>query len=143
MKDNSPIHSQCKLTSLAIHDALELISGKWTPIILMALLVRKVLCFTDLKNEIEGISSKVLSDSLKRLEQQGILERREVGSQTGKIEYRLKDYGKSWEPLLEQLSMFGIKHRNLITGRDITDLTTREVKFFGFKKYKYLTYFCL
>ena len=134
MKDNSNINSQCKLTSMAINDALELISGKWTPVVLMALLVRDVLCFTDLKNELEGISSKVLSATLKRLEQQCILKRSDVGSQTGKIEYRLTDYGKSLEPLLEQLSITGIKHRYIMTGRNITDLTATEVEFFGIKK---------
>jgi len=133
MEKNIYINSQCKLTSIAINDALEMISGKWTPLILMALLVRKVLCFTELKNEIEGISSKVLSNTLKSLEQRCILERSAVSFQMSKVEYTLTDYGKSLEPLLEHLSLAGIKHRNIMTGRDITALTTTEVEFFGIK----------
>lgn len=134
MEAKSNIISQCKLTSIAIGDALELINGKWSPAIIMALLVRRVLCFTELRNELEGISSKVLTSELRHLEIQKVVERKVETSHTGRTEYQLTDYGKSFEPLLEHLSTFGIRHRQIMTGRDITDLTNKEVGFFGVSK---------
>ena len=131
MTAKTNIISQCKLTSIAITDALELMSGKWTPTIIMALLVRKVLCFTELRNELEGISSKVLTSTLRYLEVENIIDRSAYISPTGRTEYQLTDYGKSLEPLLHHLSTIGIKHRSIMTGRDITDLTNAEVDFFG------------
>lgn len=134
MEAKSNILSQCKLTSIAIGDALELVSGKWSPAIIMALLVRRVLCFTELRSELEGISSKVLTSVLRHLEIQKVIERKAGTSHTGRTEYQLTDYGKSLEPLLEHLSSFGIRHRRIMTGRDITDLTNKEVDFFGGSK---------
>lgn len=128
------IISQCKLTSIAITDALDLMSGKWTPTIIMALLVRKVLCFTELRNELEGISSKVLTSNLRHLEVENIIDRRTYDSPTCRTEYQLTEYGKSIEPLLHHLSKIGIKHRRMMTGRDITDLTNAEVDFFGIRE---------
>lgn len=134
MTAKTNIISQCKLTSIAITDALELMSGKWTPTLIMALLVRKVLCFTELRNEVEGISSKVLTSTLRHLEVENIIDRRAYASPTGRTEYQLTDYGKNLEPLLHHLSTIGIKHRRIMTGRDITDFTNAEVDFFGIRE---------
>lgn len=125
------IHSQCKQTSIAINDALELIGGKWTPMIIMALLVRKVLGFTELKREVAGISSKVLSCCLKRLEQQLIVERNASLIQVGKIEYELTDHGKIFEKLLKELSEIGVAHRIVLTGRNVKERTMAEFEDFG------------
>ncbi|WP_167354779.1 winged helix-turn-helix transcriptional regulator [Pedobacter terrae] len=133
MGNKDQIHSQCRQTSIAINDALDLLAGKWTPLIIMALLVRKVLCFTALKTEIEGISSKVLSSSLKRLEQQLIIERNASSGQLGKIEYKLTDHGRNLEKLLEQLSDVGIAHRIMLTGRNVQERAIAEFENFGTK----------
>ncbi|WP_293886418.1 MULTISPECIES: winged helix-turn-helix transcriptional regulator [unclassified Sphingobacterium] len=133
MIDKTEIHSQCKQTSLAIHDALELLSGKWIPIIIMALLVRKNLGFAELKREISGISSKVLSDCLKRLEQQLVVRRKASINQNGKVEYSLSDHGKSLEKLLKELSIVGVAHRTILTGRNATEHTMAEFIQFGTK----------
>ena len=125
------IHTQCKQTSLAINDAIDLIRGKWTPIIIMALLVRKVVGFTELKRELAGISSKVLSGCLKRLEQQLIIERHASVNQVGKIEYELTDHGKTFEKLLKELSEIGVAHRIVLTGRNVEERTMAEFEEFG------------
>jgi len=125
------IYSQCKQTSIAINDAMDLIGGKWTTMIIMALLVRKVLGFTELKKEIAGISSKVLSCCLKRLEQQLIVERNASLMNFGKIEYELTDHGKTLEKLLKELSEIGVAHRIVLTGRDVKERTMAEFEDFG------------
>ena len=125
------IHSQCRQTSIAINDAMDLIGGKWTPMIIMALLVRKVLGFKELKREAAGISSKVLSCSLKRLEQQLIVKRNASRSQVGKIEYELTDHGKTFEKLLKELSEIGVAHRMVLTGRNVNERTIAEYEDFG------------
>jgi DNA-binding HxlR family transcriptional regulator len=133
MIQSSNIHVQCRQTAIAINDAMELLAGKWTPRVIMALLVREILCFTELKKEIGGVSSKVLSASLKRLEQHLIVERNVLPIQTGKVEYQLTDHGKSLEKLLEELSITGIKHRIVLTGRNVTENARVEVKLYGTK----------
>lgn len=99
--------------------------------IIMALLVRKVLGFTELKNEIAGISSKVLSCCLKRLEQQLIVERNASLMKVGKIEYELTDHGKTFEKLLKELSEIGVAHRIVLTGRDDKERTMAGFEDFG------------
>lgn len=133
MKENLHITSQCRQTSMAINDALELVGGKWTVMIIMALLVRKVSGFTELKKEIEGISSKVLSDNLKRLEQQCIVNRTIPPAQNGKVEYQLTTHGCNLEQLLKVLSITGINHRHVLTGRDISYQAIEEFERYGTK----------
>lgn len=69
-------------------DALALISGKWVMLVLPALAV-KPMRNGELLRQIEGISQKVLTQTLKQLERNGLIERRELSGRKRYVEYRL------------------------------------------------------
>ena len=115
---NLPITTQCKHNIMSIHDALDLLTGKWRISILMALIARDTLNFTELKKELTGLSGKVLTQELKDMESHKLIERIPVAGVPLKVEYRLTDHGKGLEQLLSDLLSLGLSHRLVLTGKD-------------------------
>ncbi|MFB6158625.1 MAG: winged helix-turn-helix transcriptional regulator [Candidatus Nanohalobium sp.] len=87
--------------------AADLIGKKWHPVIIHRLLKNDSIGFNELKREIEGISSKVLSDSLDDLEENGLVARKVVSEKPVNVEYSLTEIGESLEPVIEQLAEWG------------------------------------
>ena len=90
----------CKV---GVEEALNIILGKWKPIILLHLQLQGTRRFSDLKKRIPGISQKMLSSQLKELEEQGVLEKITVKLKPLHIEYHLTEKGKSLIPVFQQL----------------------------------------
>ncbi|HEX2172568.1 MAG TPA: helix-turn-helix domain-containing protein [Dehalococcoidia bacterium] len=76
------------------HHAVELIGRRWTGAILRALL-SGVVRFCDLTATIPGLSDRMLSERLKELEAEGIVERRVYPETPVRIEYHLTDKGRA------------------------------------------------
>jgi DNA-binding HxlR family transcriptional regulator len=74
------------------HRAVELIGRRWTGAILRAML-GGVVRFSDLTHTIPGLSDRMLSERLKELESEGIVERRVIPEMPVRIEYRLTAKG--------------------------------------------------
>lgn len=87
-----------------------LIGKKWHPVIIHRLLVIGPMGFNDLKAEVDGISSKVLSDSLDDLEDKGFLNRRVVNDKPVRVEYSLTDLGETLEDLILAMRDWGNEH---------------------------------
>ena len=84
---------------------------KWHLIILHQLLTDEVMGFSELKGEIDRISSKVLSDSLERLEtEHGLIERRIVNEKPVRVEYTLTERGRDLAPLVDRIHDWGVEH---------------------------------
>jgi len=95
---------------------MEIIGGKWKPIILYYLkdgLKR----FGELQRLIPHITKKMLTQQLRELERDEIIERKVYHQVPPKVEYSLSEYGKSLKPVLELMATWGNKHR-LKYGRD-------------------------
>lgn len=86
-----------------ISDALNPLSKKWNSKIILFLLRNNSASFTDILDDISGISNKVLSDSLSDLEESGIIEK--TDSQDTK--YSLTDKGKDLSPVFDELAEWG------------------------------------
>ncbi len=72
--------------------------------------------FTDLKREIDGISGKMLAESLEALtEEYGVVERREVGDSANRVEYSLSTAGDQLVPVLLALHEWGDEHLGEVT----------------------------
>ncbi len=72
--------------------------------------------FTDLKREIDGISGKMLAESLETLtEEYGVVERREVGGSANRVEYSLSAAGDQLVPVLLALHDWGDEHLQEVT----------------------------
>jgi DNA-binding HxlR family transcriptional regulator len=95
----------CPITSTAT-----LIGKKWHPVILHRLLENGPLGFNALKGEVDGISSKVLSDSLDDLEEKTLVDRTIVSEKPFRVEYSLTDRGASLEEVIYAMRDWGQEH---------------------------------
>jgi len=93
------------------HDVLirviELLGRKWHPVILRCLMTEGALRFNALKDEIAGVSSKVLSDSLDDLEEKEFVERTVVDERPIQVEYELTERGRTIRPVLVAMQSWG------------------------------------
>ena len=92
----------CPITTTAT-----LIGKKWHPVIVHRLLKNGPLGFNALKDEIESISSTVLSNSLEDLEENGLVNRAIVSEKPFRVEYSLTEQGASLEPVIKAMDAWG------------------------------------
>jgi len=92
----------CPVTATAT-----LIGKKWHPVIIDRLLTAGPMGFNALKEEVDGISSKVLSDSLSDLEESHLVEREIISEKPFRVEYSLTERGQALEPVIESMRAWG------------------------------------
>ncbi len=85
---------------------ISLIGSKWKLLILRNLLVRPWR-FNELRRDLEGISQKVLTDSLRSMEEDGIITRTVYPEVPPRVEYALSELGKSMKPILDAMEAWG------------------------------------
>ena len=90
---------------------LSLISGKYKMVILYCLIEFEIVRYNELKRYIGTISHKTLSTSLKELEKDQLINRKEYPQIPPKVEYSLSERGKSLMEILDQLCIWGEKNR--------------------------------
>ena len=100
-----------KLEETGFNYTMSLIQGKYKMFILYALMDFEVVRFNELKRYIQTISYKTLSSTLKELEADGLVYRKEYPQIPPKVEYSLTETGKSLIPILDQMCEWGDKHR--------------------------------
>ena len=83
-----------------------LIGSKWKLLIIRNLLARPWR-FNELKKDLEGISQKVLTDSLRSMEADGIITRTVYPEVPPRVEYVLTELGKSLKPILDSMRAWG------------------------------------
>lgn len=86
---------------------LQIIGGKWKPIILFYLYRHGTKRFGELKKSMPNITQKMLTQQLRELEADGMISRRVYPEVPPKVEYALTDTGTSVAPILEQLCAWG------------------------------------
>jgi len=87
-----------------------LIGKKWHPVIIHRLLDNGPCGFNELKNAVDGISSKVLSDSLDDLVENKLVERRVLSEKPVRVEYSLTEHGESLKPVIFAMRDWGLEH---------------------------------
>lgn len=80
---------------------------KWHPVIIHRLLERDPLAFGELETRIQGISGKVLSESLTDLEEKGLVERTVVDAKPIRVEYSLTPHGEGLADAIDELHQWG------------------------------------
>ncbi|MBN2030800.1 helix-turn-helix transcriptional regulator [bacterium] len=91
---------------------MAVIGGKWKPIILW-ILRDQVRRFGEIKHFIPGITQKMLTQQLRELEKDKIINRKVYPVVPPKVEYALTEYGKTLMPILDAMAGWGGKHKNL------------------------------
>ena len=85
---------------------VELIGSKWKLLIMRNLLVRPWR-FNELRRDLEGISQKVLTDSLRSMEEDGIITRTVYPEVPPRVEYALSELGESMRPIIKAMEQWG------------------------------------
>ncbi len=90
--------------------AMTVIGSKWRAIILWHIMNSQPLRYGQLKKSVPIISHKILSQELKKLQMDGLIERIAYATIPPKVEYILTDRGKSLENILSELCLWGKKY---------------------------------
>lgn len=110
-KNNNRCISSERLSDTGFSYTLSLISGKYKMTILYTLMEFGVVRYNELQRYIKGISFKSLSSSLKELEADGLIVRKEYPQIPPKVEYSLSGRGQSLMPILDSMCEWGDKHK--------------------------------
>lgn len=86
---------------------LNVIGGKWKPIILYHLGNAGTKRFSELKQMMPNITQKMLTQQLRELEHDGLVHRRVYAEVPPKVEYSLTDFGRTIIPVMENLCLWG------------------------------------
>ncbi len=90
---------------------LSLISGKYKPIILYALMEYEPVRFNEMQRYLGKIADKTLSQNLKELERDGLIHREMYPEIPPKVEYTLTERGQSLVAVLDKLCVWGNENR--------------------------------
>ena len=108
MKTKAELLPECPVAT-----TVQLIGNKWKLLIIRNLLVRPWR-FNELQKNLDGISQKVLTDSLRSLEQDGLVTRTVYAEVPPRVEYALSDLGLSLKPILDAMQTWGNGYKELI-----------------------------
>ncbi|MFJ7367305.1 winged helix-turn-helix transcriptional regulator [Peribacillus frigoritolerans] len=93
-----------------IEISLDIIVGKWKPIILFHLLSNDKMRFSELQRAIPEISKKMLTNHLRDLEFHDIIKREVFAEVPPRVEYSMTEYGMKLKNVLMAMQEWGIEH---------------------------------
>ena len=99
-----------ELPDCPVATTVSLIGSKWKLLIMRNLLVRPWR-FNELQKRLEGISQKVLTDSLRSMEEDGIITRTVFPEVPPRVEYALSELGESMRPILKSMEAWGTEYK--------------------------------
>ena len=95
--------------------ALDIIVGKWKPVIMFHLLNNDKLRFSELQRLIPDISKKMLTQHLRELEAHDIIHREVYAEVPPRVEYSMTEYGMGLKELLMAMQKWGLAHLEHLT----------------------------
>ena len=101
-----------ELPEFPVATTVQLIGNKWKLLIIRNLIFNDKQRFTDFLKSISGISKKVLTDDLRALEDNGLIERKVFAEVPPRVEYSLTALGKTLKPILDAMSVWGTDYNN-------------------------------
>ena len=93
---------------------VQIIGSKWKLLILRNLMQRPWR-FNELRKDLDGISQKVLTDSLRSLESDGIVTRMVYPEVPPRVEYSLSELGETIRPILDAMAVWGTSYKEQLT----------------------------
>ena len=102
-----------KLPECPVATTVQLIGSKWKLLILRNLLQRPWR-FNELKRSLDGISQKVLTDSLRAMEEDKLITRTVYAEVPPRVEYALSDIGESMRPILTAMQEWGTNYKETL-----------------------------
>ncbi|MGF2614502.1 winged helix-turn-helix transcriptional regulator [Rossellomorea vietnamensis] len=91
----------------SIEYTLNKVGGKWKLVILWHLAFDGMHRYNELRRLLPGITHKMLSQQLKELEQEGLINRKQYNEVPPKVEYSISEKGETLKPLLKEMHKWG------------------------------------
>jgi len=98
----------------AVQDSMDVLNGKWKIAIVSSICCYGKRRFSDILNDIDGISNRMLSKELKELEINRLIKRTVLDTQPITVQYELTEHGNTLQTIISNLTDWGIAHRNTI-----------------------------
>lgn len=102
------------LPECPVATTVELIGSKWKLLILKYLL-NGTMRYNELRRELDGISQKVLTSTLKSMVEDGIVIRKAYPEVPPRVEYSLSELGEQMRPLIEAMADWGTNYKQQIS----------------------------
>lgn len=102
----------CKNYTSEIEITVEILSGKWIVLILSHLSEKKIIRFNEFRKVLPDITQKMLSQQLKKLEQNKIISKKIYNEVPPKVEYSLTKEGEKLIPIMEKMQLWGQEYLN-------------------------------
>lgn len=99
-----------EMPACPVATTVQLIGSKWKLLILRSLLARPWR-FNELRKSLEGISQKVLTDSLRSMEEDGLVTRTVYPEVPPRVEYSLSPLGESMRPIIQAMEQWGAQYK--------------------------------
>jgi DNA-binding HxlR family transcriptional regulator len=114
MECKVPEKEKHKKEMMAVQDSMDVLSGKWKIAIISSVCYYNKRRFSDILNDVVGISNKMLSKELKELEVNKLIRRTVLETQPISVQYELTEHGKTLQTIINNLTDWGIEHRKKI-----------------------------
>ncbi|HCI64693.1 MAG TPA: transcriptional regulator [Clostridiales bacterium] len=105
-----------ELPACPVATAVALVGGKWKLLILRNLRSRPWR-FNELQRDLEGVSQKVLTDSLRQMIDDGLAYRLDYQEVPPRVEYGLTGLGREMLPIIDALANFGNYYKSVVAER--------------------------
>lgn len=99
-----------ELPACPVATTVQLIGSKWKLLVMRNLRIRPWR-FNELQKSLEGISQKVLTDTLRSMEKDGIVTRTVYPEVPPRVEYALSELGESMRPIIDVMEAWGIEYK--------------------------------
>lgn len=99
-----------ELPACPVATTVQMIGSKWK-LLIMRNLLQRPWRFNELKKDLEGISQKVLTDSLRSMEADGIITRTVYPEVPPRVEYALSELGESMRPIIKSMEVWGLDYK--------------------------------
>ena len=93
------------------------VADKWTMLVISALSAEEVLRFSELRRRVEGVTQKMLTQTLRGLERDGLVERTVYPTVPVTVEYRLTALGHSLAAAVSVIKAWAYEHIEELDGR--------------------------
>lgn len=105
--------SKAELPPCPVATTVSLIGSKWKLLIIRNLLVRPWR-FNELMKDLDGISQKVLTESLRSMEEDGIIKRKIYPEVPPRVEYSLSELGETMRPVIKAMESWGTFYKGTL-----------------------------
>ena len=106
-REKEPLCENIAGEDCALKKVINIVGGKWKVMILCVIDNMGVVRYGELNRAVHGITNTMLANSLKELEADGLIERKQYDEMPVRVEYNLTEKTKSLIPILLELKKWG------------------------------------